>query len=511
MDQPSATWAALFRGRLAAYTALMTLAVGAHAIGIHMRNTVMPSVVDDIGGAAYYTWAMMLYTMASIMATACGGRLQGALGIRKAYLIGCAVVLGGALGCAAASGIVVFLVASAIQGLGSGLLVSLGYAMVGAFYPEALRSRILSASSGIWGLAAFLGPTLGGLFAGLGWWRGAFWCFFPGLLALSLLAWYALPPAHEAQPVKRLPGLRLALLAAGVIAIASSGRVDPLGARLALLIGAGMLAGLTFHLDTRAADRLFPSRPLSLMTAVGVASWMFAMFGMTTGQVTVFMPLVAQTLYGVSPLGAGYFTAILSFSWTILALCSAGWQGPSRPPRRRARPRGDHHWRHRLGPQRRRWPALAPRPLLSSDRRRYWRVLRPYQQLVHCRRPRRRRGAHRLIDSDVAIARHRLWRLHRRARRQYGRAGEQRLASRGGRRRRVGVHAQHPGPHGPHAPGAAPRAAASAGATGVLGHAALMEGGSHGAANFLSVLHGKDIGKQVCDPRLPFLRHVQIA
>ena len=134
MHQPSATWAALFRGRLAAYTALMTLAVGAHAIGIHMRNTVMPSVVDDIGGAAYYTWAMMLYTMASIMATACGGRLQGALGIRKAYLIGCGVVLGGALGCAAASDIVIFLIASAIQGLGSGLLVSLGYAMGGGLF-----------------------------------------------------------------------------------------------------------------------------------------------------------------------------------------------------------------------------------------------------------------------------------------------------------------------------------------------------------------------------------------
>ena len=325
MDQPSASWSALFRGRLAAYTTLMTLAVGAHAIGIHMRNTVMPSVVDDIGGAAYYTWALMLYTIASIIATACGGRLQSALGMRSAYLIGCAVVLGGALGCATASRIVIFLIASATQGLGSGLLMSLGYAMVGSLYPEALRPRILSASSGMWGLAAFLGPTLGGLFAGMGWWRGAFWCFAPGLLALSLLAWHALPPANEAQPLKRLPGLRLALLAAGVIAIASSGRVDLPGVRIALLLGACALAGLTFHFDTRAADRLFPSRPLSLMTAVGVASWMFVMFGMTTGQVTVFMPLVAQTLYGMSPLGAGYFTAVLSFSWTILALCSAGW------------------------------------------------------------------------------------------------------------------------------------------------------------------------------------------
>jgi MFS family permease len=96
--------------------------------------------------------------------------------------------------------------------------------------------------------------------------------------------------------------------------------------RLALVGGAWVLAGLTFYLDTRATDRLFPSRPLSLMTSVGITSWMFVMFGMTTGQVTVFMPLIVQTLYGVSPLGAGYFTAVLSFSWTTLALCSAGWQ-----------------------------------------------------------------------------------------------------------------------------------------------------------------------------------------
>lgn len=96
--------------------------------------------------------------------------------------------------------------------------------------------------------------------------------------------------------------------------------------RLALVGSAWILAGMTFFLDTRAADRLFPSRPLSLMTSVGITSWMFVLFGMTTGQVTVFMPLVVQTLCGISPLGTGYFTSMLSFSWTALALCSAGWQ-----------------------------------------------------------------------------------------------------------------------------------------------------------------------------------------
>jgi hypothetical protein len=51
---------------------------------------------------------------------------------------------------------------------------------------------------------------------------------------------------------------------------------------------------------------------------------MIVLFSMTTSHVTVFMPLTVQTLYGISPLEAGYFTSLLSLSWTTMALCSAG-------------------------------------------------------------------------------------------------------------------------------------------------------------------------------------------
>jgi hypothetical protein len=34
------------------------------------------------------------------------------------------------------------------------------------------------------------------------------------------------------------------------------------------------------------------------------------------------MPLTVQTLYGLSPLGAGYFTSLLSLTWTVTALWS---------------------------------------------------------------------------------------------------------------------------------------------------------------------------------------------
>jgi hypothetical protein len=47
---------------------------------------------------------------------------------------------------------------------------------------------------------------------------------------------------------------------------------------------------------------------------------------MTTSQVTVYLPLIVQILYGMSPLTAGYVAALLSVAWTTMALGSAGFQ-----------------------------------------------------------------------------------------------------------------------------------------------------------------------------------------
>jgi MFS family permease len=338
MTVTAASWSALFHGRHLAYTALLTLGVGAHAFGIHLVATVLPSVVADIGGAAFYAWATMLYIVASIMGTACGGLLKAVLDLRRSYMLGVLVVLVGWAGCAMAPHIAVLLLARAVQGFGSGLLVALAYGMVSEFYAEALRARALSAISGIWGVAALLGPMVGGVFAANGWWRGAFWAAIPILVLLGGLAWQVLPSLAGKRVAGEFPAARLALLGVGVLCVGASGHVIPVVWRLALLGSAVVLVGCAFHLDGHASNRLFPSQPLSLKTLVGTASWIFFLFGTTTSIVTVFMPLVLHVLYGVSLLSAGYINALLSLTWTVLALCSAGlhdrqvrrviWLGP---------------------------------------------------------------------------------------------------------------------------------------------------------------------------------------
>ncbi len=326
MATAPASWSTLFHGRRLSHTVLLTLSIGVHAIGLFIVSTVFPSVVADLGGAAFYTWSTMLYIIASIMGTACGGLIKARLDLRYGYMLGALIYLAGAVGCALAPHFAVLLVARTFQGVGSGLLIALSYSMISELYDESLRPRILSAISGMWGVAALIGPMIGGVFADSGWWRGAFWASTPVLLLLSILAWSTLPPMPRQGRGERLPMLRLLFLGTGVIAVACSGQVAFLGWRLGFLVAACLLIGTTFRLDRHVANRLFPSRPLSLHTQVGTGYWIFFLYGMTTSQITVFMPLVIQVLYGVSLLQAGYFTAMLSIAWTVMALLSAGLQ-----------------------------------------------------------------------------------------------------------------------------------------------------------------------------------------
>jgi MFS family permease len=332
------SWGALLRHGRLAHTLLLTLGVGVHAIDVFIIASVLPSVVVDIGGAAFYTWSTMLYIVASILGTACGGFVRARCDLRRAYLAGTLVFLTGSAGCAVAPSMAWLLLARAGQGLGGGMLIALSYGMVGELYPAELRSRAFSLISGMWGTAALLGPTVGGIFAAIGWWRGAFWVATPVIMGLMGLAWGTLPATAGPHVTARLPWERLLLLGLGVLCVAYSAQVVALWLRLGLIAAGGVMLGLTFRIDAQALSQMFPSQPLSLHHPVGTAYWMFFLLDVTSSQVTVFIPLVVQVLHGVSPLGAGYFAALRSLAWTLAALGSAGlrdrwvrlvlWAGP---------------------------------------------------------------------------------------------------------------------------------------------------------------------------------------
>jgi hypothetical protein len=115
----------------------------------------------------------------------------------------------------------------------------------------------------------------------------------------------------------------------GVLCVAWSGHVVPLGMRLVLIGSASIWVVLAFRSDAHAAHRLFPSQPLALTTPVGTGFWIVLLFGVTGSQTSVFLTLVMQVLHGGSPLVAGYIYMLRSLTWSAAAVGTAGLEGRS--------------------------------------------------------------------------------------------------------------------------------------------------------------------------------------
>jgi MFS family permease len=327
MSANSSSWSALFRNGRGVYVVALNLGIALHAIDVFVISTVMPAVVRDLGGVAFYAWATMLYMIASIMGAASGNTLRAAVGARNGYTLSGLVFLLGTIGASAAPSMAGLLVARFVQGLGGGLIIAQSMGLIRELFDDSIRTRALATVSGVWGVAALLGPMLGGVFGELGWWRGAFVSTLPLIVIFCILAWRMLPRAESARSVPRLPFRRLLLLGGGVLAVGIGGTTGSMPLELALLLLAFVMVYLAFRIDAAAEIPLFPSRAISLNHRVGVAFAMFFLMSMTHSAAGLFLPLVMQVVHGVGPLGAGYFNAILAVSWTVSSFVTAGWKG----------------------------------------------------------------------------------------------------------------------------------------------------------------------------------------
>ncbi|HZU88618.1 MAG TPA: MFS transporter, partial [Stellaceae bacterium] len=292
---------------------------------------IMPTIVRDIGGASFYTWAAMLYTIGAIVGGASTAMVWSRLGARRAYTLGAGVFALGTLCCALAPDIGALIAARGVQGWAGGLVSGSGMALITSVFDARLRTRIIAISQGTFTACHLSGPIVGGLFAALQWWRGSFWMMAPLMLLFAGLAYWKIPDrlSREDEPNRsaRVPFLRFGTLAAGVLCVAASGSVPGIALRILLLAAAVALVGLTFRLDRQAANNLFPRRALSVAAPIGLALWILALHGMTQTSVTLFLPLLLQVVHRVSPIVINFLSIVISVGWTTGTFTASGWSG----------------------------------------------------------------------------------------------------------------------------------------------------------------------------------------
>src|SRR5215469_11398256 len=188
-------------------------------------NVALPTIGRELHASlSGLQWTVNGYTLALAGLILLGGSLGDRLGRRKVFLIGVVwFALASAL-CGLAPSIGVLIGARVLQGVGGALLTPGSLAIIQATFAPQDRPRAVGAWSGLGGVAAAIGPILGGWLVQAAGWR---WVF---LLNLPLAA------VVVAVTVRHVPETRDSSVRGGF---------DVAGAVLAALALAGITYALT--------------------------------------------------------------------------------------------------------------------------------------------------------------------------------------------------------------------------------------------------------------------------
>jgi EmrB/QacA subfamily drug resistance transporter len=256
-----------------------------------------------------------LLTLASVILL--GGSLGDRFGRRRLFVIGTVWFALASLLCGLAPNAETLVVARLLQGLGGGLLTPGSLAMIqGAFVRED-RAPAIGAWSGLGGLAAAIGPFLGGLLIGAGSWRLIFWVNLPIALVTVWLAQRHVPESRSSEPAHRfdLAGAVLTALALGGVtwALVQGGTAGLVAAAVGVAAGAAFVV-----VESRGEEPMLPLGLFADRTFSAANAMTLLMYGALAG-VLFFLVLQLQTVTGWSPLAAGTATMPLTICMLLLS------------------------------------------------------------------------------------------------------------------------------------------------------------------------------------------------
>ncbi|MBE1534291.1 MFS transporter [Actinomadura algeriensis] len=211
-------------GRAAPFGAVFAIVAAGVAMSnldLFIVNVALPQVGDHFAGAslASLSWILNAYAVVFAALLVPAGGLADRAGARRAYLLGIAVFTVASVACAVAPGVWWLVAARVLQAAGAAALIPSSLGLLLAAAPPERRMAAVRGWTAISGLAAALGPVLGGLLTELDW-RWVFLVNVP-IGVVAILAGVRMLPGAPARPDARRPDLLgAALLTAGIAALA---------------------------------------------------------------------------------------------------------------------------------------------------------------------------------------------------------------------------------------------------------------------------------------------------
>jgi EmrB/QacA subfamily drug resistance transporter len=300
------------------------------SLDLFIVNVALPQIGADFhlrgSDLAGLSWVLNAYAIVYAAFLVLFGRLAERYHRERAFLLGVAVFVAASAACGAASSLPMLVAFRVLQAAGAALLTPTSLGLILATFPPERRYGAVRTWTAVGGVAAAIGPVVGGLLVAASW-RWVFYVNVPvGVLAL-VVGWRRLPrvPGH---PVP-FPDLLGALLITGgvgalVLGLVNGGSWGWGDARTLTALGVGVVALALFSLHAARSrnpliDRaLFRLRPFTGSSAVALL-FMAAFGGMLLSRV-----LWAQDVWHWSALQTGLAIAPGPLMVPLFAFLVAG-------------------------------------------------------------------------------------------------------------------------------------------------------------------------------------------
>ncbi len=321
VDEPIA--AVGFRSERGPVLIALMLATGLIAIDSTILATAVPSIVRDIGGFSQFPWLFSIYLLAQAVSVPVYAKLADTVGRKPIMLIGIGIFLVGSILCGVAWDMTSLIVFRAVQGLGAGAVLPVSITITGDIYTVRERARVQGYIASVWAASSVIGPTLGGLFAGLGIWRWIFFINIPLCIIAAVVLWrrYHESLGREKHRIDVAGSVVLTLgLTLLILAVLEGGQAwawnswQSLGA---FGLGAALVVAFVF-IEMRAAEPVLPlwvfSRRLIVTTSLISLGVGAVLVGLTS-----YVPTFLEVAAGSTPIVGGLAVAALTLGWPISA------------------------------------------------------------------------------------------------------------------------------------------------------------------------------------------------
>ncbi|MGH7040773.1 MAG: MFS transporter [Acetobacteraceae bacterium] len=253
-------------------------------------------------------WIVISYTLTTASLMLVFGRAADMLGYRRVFLLGCGWSAVAFVLCAAAPSYAWLLAARGLQGIGAGLVLSCGPALITALYPDTQRARALGLYTLGFGLGGALGPVLGGLLVARFGWSAVFWARAP-IAILGGLAGLALPATPRRAQDERFDRTGALLLVLAIAALlAALNRVRTPAVALAAAATAALTLALFIRREARVPHPLLDLRPFRAW-GFALANVANALVNLAAFAVLLLVPFVLARLPGLSIAAGGLVLA----------------------------------------------------------------------------------------------------------------------------------------------------------------------------------------------------------